>query len=378
MRSPPWHGTADAWFKLLAAIAVAYVILAQAVSILKYFAEIGVVAVGGVLLAYFVYPAVAWLNRRLPLWAALTVVYVAGVLALAALFYLIVPPALVQLHALVRDLPRIEGSSLGLFKPSNPFLQHLPAGTQRWFAHLPARLAVGLQRSVGTYTVGIVDALETLTKIGVAVVGIPVVSIYMLSEAAAIKRFFVGAFKPSWRPTVVDVLGDVDRVIGGFVRGQVIVALVVGILSTAALLILRVPYAVVIGAWAGLMDVIPYIGPPAGAIPALVVAFVFNGAGDALGVAAAFVAINQLEGHLLSPRIVSATVKITPLAVIFALLVGAKIFGFWGLLVAVPLAGVIRVALVRVFQRGSVTNAQLKPGLTHAPRMRVDPRSTKG
>lgn len=377
MRSPTWHGTADAWFKLLAAIAIGYVILAQAVAILKFFAEVGIIAIGGVLLAYFVYPAVSWLNRRLPLWLALAIVYVAGLIAIAMVFYLLVPAALTQLEAFARDLPRIQHSSLAFFQPSNPFLRHLPPRVQQWFAHLPVRVAGSLQRSAGSYTVGVVDALKTLTAIGIAVVGIPVVSIYMLAEASAIKRFFVSAFTPRWRTTVVDVLRDVDLVIGGFVRGQMVVAIVVGTLSTIALLVLHVPYAFVIGAWAGLMDVIPYVGPFAGGIPAFAVALVCNGAGDALGVVAAFVAINQLEGHVLGPCIVSSTTKLTPLAVVFAILIAAQIFGLWGVLVAVPLAGIVRVALVRVLQRGRVTNAQLKPGLTHAPRVEVDPRSTK-
>jgi len=231
--------------------------------------------------------------------------------------------------------------------------------------------------NAAAYTTKVLNALEIVVAIGAVAIAIPVVSIYMLGESPLIKRFFVQSFKPRSRRKVVAILHDVDQVIGGFIRGQIIVAAVIGILAIAALMLLHVRYAVIIGAWAGIMDVIPYIGPFAGAIPAVIVALIFNGAGSALGVIVAFTVINQLEGHLLAPRIVSTTVKITPLGVIFALLICGKIFGLVGLVVAVPLAGIVRVILTHAFQEEAVTNAQLKPGLTQEPRSRVDPRATK-
>jgi len=138
-----------------------------------------------------------------------------------------------------------------------------------------------------------------------------------------------------------------------------------------------VPYAIVVGAWAGIADIIPYIGPFAGAIPAAIVALISNGPGSLVWVIVAFTAINQIEAHLLGPRVVGSTVKITPLAVIFALLIGAHLFGFFGLLVAVPLAGLVRVVLVHVFPDREMTNAEVRPGLTHVPKTELDPAATE-
>jgi predicted PurR-regulated permease PerM len=375
---PAWHGAADAWFKLLAAIAIGYVILAQMVSLVKTFADVSVIAIGGVLLAYFVYPAVAGLNRRLPLWAALTIVYLGGLAAIAATFYILVPAAIVQAQALRQDLPAIQQSALSFMQsPSNPFFAHLPSTAQEWIQGLPRQIGAEVARNLSGYTAKVIDAFQILLVFAAMTIAIPVVSIYMLAEASTIKRTFVRAFKPRARKKVIDVLADVDRVIGGFIRGQIIVAIVVGILAILALVLLHVRYAFIIGIWAGVMDVIPYIGPFAGAIPAFVIALIFNGIGDAAGVVAAFVAINQLEGHLLGPRIVSSTVKITPLAVIFSLLICAKVFGFLGLLIAVPIAGIVRVILLHVFGEDDVSNAQLKPGLTHEPKSEMNPRSTE-
>ncbi len=369
---PQWREAADAWFKLLASIAIAYIILAQAVALLKTFGGITVIAIGGVFLAYLVYPAVAWLHRRMPLSAALTIVYTAGVLVLAGAMYAIVPAAAAQVQGLMRDLPTIERPALAfMHNPSNPFIDHLPGPVRHWILNLPAQFGNELQRSAYAYTSQVINAFVVVGAVAAVLIAIPVVSIYALGESSAIKSFFVGAFEPRTRRRVRLVLHDIDRVITGFVRGQIIVAAVVGILIIIALLVLHVRYAIIIGIWAGATDVIPYIGAAAGAIPAVIVAYVFNGFGSAVGVVIAFIVITQLEAHLLGPRIVSSTVKVSPLTVIFALLIGAKLFGFIGLIIAVPLAGVMRVLLEHIFYQGALTSAKRRRLAASNPRAAV-------
>jgi len=135
-----WRAAADAWFKLLGAIALGYFLLAQAVALLKDFAGIAIILVGGILLAYFVYPAIAWLNRRLPLWAALSIVYVSGALAVAAIFYSVVPPAIAQLESLLRDWPTIERTVRAQVEgPSDPFLLTCPSTRSSGLQSCPAK-----------------------------------------------------------------------------------------------------------------------------------------------------------------------------------------------------------------------------------------------
>ena len=375
---PAWHARADAWFKLLAAIAVGFWLLAQAVGVLREFAEVAIILVGGILMAYFVYPAVAWLNRRLPLWSALTIVYVVLFAIVFVIFYTLAPTAVTQAQGLLADLPAMQKHvDAWVASPHNALVTRLPVSLQDYVHKLPAQITAELQKNAAAYTGQAFNAILALAGLGGVMIGIPVVSIYMLGESAMMKRFFLRAFPARFRQPMVAFLGDCDAVIGGFIRGQLIVAAVVGALATIALLLIGVPYAVVIGAWAGIADIIPYIGPFAGAIPAVIVALISNGPGTLVWVVVAFTAINQIEGHLLGPRIVSSTVRITPLAVIFALLIGAHLFGFFGLLVAVPLAGLVRVVLVHIFPEREVTNAELKPGLTHPPKTELDPAATE-
>jgi predicted PurR-regulated permease PerM len=337
-----------------------------------------VILVGGVLLAYLVLPLVRRLNERLPLWAALTIVYGGGALILVAGIYLLVPVMIAQAQELVAAFPAMRKVlDTYLSSTHNPIVTHFPPALRGYAAKVPTQLGIELQHFSASFTSHVVPALLSVVTVGALSVAIPVVSIYMLAESAMMKRFVARMVPPQRREVAMDILSDIDGVIGGFVRGQLIVAAVIGALATTALLILHVPYAVLIGAWAGIADVIPYVGPFAGAIPAALVALFTNGWPNAVAVGVAFTIINQFEGHVLGPRIVGSTVKVTPLAVIFALLIGAHVFGFLGLLIAVPVAGIIRVLLVRLFPDDEITNAEIRPGLTQKPLTEVDPEATE-
>jgi len=378
LNDPAWHARADAWFKLLGAIALGYLILWRLVGWLVEFYDLTVIAVGGIFVAYLVLPLVRRLNVRLPLWAALTIVYagIAGIIVLA--LWLLVPALVTQFQQLLADVPAMRRTvEAYLSTTHNPIVTHLPPAIRGYVAKLPAQVAAELQRVGTSLTAHVFPAVLSLAALGAIVVAIPVVSLYMLGESAMAKRFFARMIPPERRSLAMDVLGDVDGVVGGFVRGQLIVAAAVAVMAIVALLILRVPYAVLIGAWAGIADVVPYIGPFAGAIPAALVALFSNGWPNMIFVAVAFTLINQIEAHLLGPRIVGSTTKVTPLAVIFALLIGAKVLGLLGLVVAVPVAGIVRVILVRFFPDEEVTNAEIRPGLTQSPQVAVDPDATE-
>ncbi len=375
---PRWYRRAEAWFKLLGAIVLAYLILQRVVGVFVDLADVTTILVGGILLAYLVVPPVRALNVRLPLWAALTIVYGGGAVIIVLGIYLLIPAMLAEGQDLVASLPAMRRViETYLSTTHNPLVTHFPPSLRVYAEKIPEQASAHLH-SFGTNVTGrVFPALLSIATVGALCVAIPVVSLYMLAESAVIKRFFARMIPPQRRSLAMDLLADVDAVIGGFVRGQLIVAAVVAALACAALVLLRVPFALLIGVWAGIADVIPYVGPFAGAIPATLIALFSNGWPTAVGVVVAFTIINQIEAHLLGPRIVSSTVKVTPLAVIFALLIGAHLLGFLGLIVAVPVAGIVRAVLVRVFPDEEVTNAEIRPGLTQKPQVEVDPEATE-
>ncbi len=374
-------GAERAWaytLKVLATIVVGGIIVVYAVA---FFARINYAAyifIGGLLVAYFVFPAVRWLNSKLPLWAAIAIIYV-GVLVLIALGISYIAPAISNdLQSLVAALPHLQNAARDdLAKPNDPLLARLPPMMRAFATHLPNEVGTLIRQNASRLASSGIAIGFSVLSLGALLIVVPVVSMYMLGEAEMLKRFFVGMLPASSRRHAVDIIAELDSAVGGWIRGQIIVAIVVGILVTVMLLILHVPYAWLIGTIAGIVDVIPYLGAFAGAIPGVVLALISNGVVNAVEVTVGFVIINQLEGHLLSPRIISQTVGVTPLTVIFALIIGGELFGLPGLIIAVPVAGVLRVIVRNIRPSQSVTNAEIRPGLSQGPRDHMQRSATK-
>ncbi len=177
----------------------------------------------------------------------------------------------------------------------------------------------------------------------------------------------MGFIPAARRDSTLTLLGEMESVIGGFIRGQLLVGLSVGTLIAIGLTLVGEPYAILIGAIAGALDLIPYIGPVIAAIPAFIIAFISGGFPLAVKVAIVFVLANQAEGHIIAPNIVSRTIKLSPSAVVVAILIGGELYGVIGMFIAVPVAGIIRVLLLHVIP-GSVSRDEAKPVLTKDPR----------
>ena len=144
-----------------------------------------------------------------------------------------------------------------------------------------------------------------------------------------------------------------QRAVGGYVRGQLLFSVVMGTTAGVALWLFGVlgifpdgrTYAFAFGAFFGVMELVPYVGPVLGAIPPVAVAL-FQNPLDALWVVLLFIVIQQLEGHIVAPQIFSHALRINPLLVIIALLFGYAIYGIIGALMALPVAAVIRETLI--------------------------------
>ncbi|MHB8146644.1 MAG: AI-2E family transporter [Vulcanimicrobiaceae bacterium] len=307
------------------------------------------IVLGAVFFSYLIYPAVRSLNRRLPMWASLLTVYFAFGCVLIAGFAVIVPMVSQNFQQLAHDTPRlIQNARITLADPSNPIIAHLPPQATAYLANLPAEAMLLVERYGGATTTHVLAFMLSAASIVVLFVIIPVFAAYMILDAQRIHDSILAIVPPAHRPLVVKIVNDFDTVLGGFVRGQLTVAAIVGVLVTIMLLILHVHYAVLIGLVAGLFEIMPYVGAIAGAIPAVAIALFSNGWQNALFVVIGFVVINQIEGHFISPFVVSESVGLSPFFVFLALLAGGELLGIPGLLLAVPVAGLIRVLIVNL------------------------------
>jgi predicted PurR-regulated permease PerM len=192
--------------------------------------------------------------------------------------------------------------------------------------------------------------LERVAKVGVQVFHVllvlilaPIFAFYLLIDLPHLKRTAVGLIPPAARPEVLLVAGRVNAAVGGFFRGQLLVALIVGILCSVGLRIIDLPFWLLIGMVAGLFNIIPLVGPYIGGIPALVIALTTREPITAVWVVVIMVAAQQIDNHFISPMVMHRVVKLHPVLVMLALLLGGTLGGFFGLLVAVPTAAVLKI-----------------------------------
>lgn len=139
----------------------------------------------------------------------------------------------------------------------------------------------------------------------------------------------------------------IEEKLGAWLRGQLFLSIIIGLVSYIGLLIFNIPYALPLALLAGVMEIIPVIGPIISAIPAVLIALTISPI-LALGVAAMYFVIQQLENHLIVPQVMKRAVGLNPLVVILAIAIGSRILGFAGALLAVPLAVVIQIIAAEI------------------------------
>jgi predicted PurR-regulated permease PerM len=201
------------------------------------------------------------------------------------------------------------------------------------------------RRDIGKYTHRVVTFAEgaaiSIGRTLFALVLLLVISIYMLLDTPRLVRAVDRRFPP--RPGEPSLVLQIEHALASYVRGQVLLSLIIGasagvglwIFATAGLLPNAAQYALVFGAWVALTEIIPYLGPWLGAIPPLVYAAVVHPL-SAVWVAILFLAIHQLEGHVVVPKVMGSALRLHPLLVIFGLAAGAEVYGLPGALVALP------------------------------------------
>ena len=198
------------------------------------------------------------------------------------------------------------------------------------------------------------EALTTVIEGSIALILIIVLSVYMLLYGQRI-----GAAVRSVVPRGDGTPGDdyptrVQQAVFGYVRGQLLFSLIMGTSAGIALWVMGwlgvLPegktYALVFGAWYGFAELIPYVGPAIGAAPPVLIALFSDNPLDALWLTILFIALQQIEGHIVAPTVFSQALRINPLLVIFALLMGGRLYGIAGAFLALPLAAVVRESVV--------------------------------
>jgi predicted PurR-regulated permease PerM len=293
------------------------------------------------IVAYLLNPVVNLLHRRkMPRSVAVLLIYGTFLLAMVLLFVNLFPVFVRQM----RDL-----------------LEHLPEWTARlqlWLNYvyqqrfmLPGALQMSIEQAIVTAeqwfterTTHLIRNLPSTVEPLVMLITIPFVTFYLLKDHEVMERLVMTFVPLDKRREISRLLRDIDMALGNYIRGQLLVASLIALLAYIGYWLIGLPYSLLLALFVGLMDIIPYIGPYLGAVPALLVALTVSPK-MVLWVLIVNVIVQFVEGNVLSPLIVGRTVDLHPLTIIFTVLVGGKVAGLMGSLLAVPFVVVAKVVL---------------------------------
>ena len=307
------------------------------------------------LIAYALAPVISLLRRWLPLPLAIAIVYLVFVGLLLLLVSVIVDTAIQQAGPLSDRI----GLLLTPGSSSNAALvdlqHHLGITDQqlRDFRNTLIGQATGVARDLVPVVTGVAGGL-------INIIVTLIISVYFVANAPRVGLWLRSGLPMRVRPRAVFVLDTTNRVIGGYIRGQLTLSALVGVLVGASMYVLQIPYAILLGFMAFVLEFIPFLGVLISGAACVLVALT-QGVVTALIVLAVFVIIHVIEGDVVGPRIVGSAIGLHPAISIIALIAGAELFGLWGALFAAPIAGVAQAVTVAFWREWKLAHPEQFP-----------------
>jgi len=292
-------------------------------------------------------PAVEWLHRRgIPRASGIIILYLLIAGLLVGFLAMILPLLADQATEISRTAPEYYANiRSALINSDNRLLQNIG-----W--RIPSQIILFANR--GPNTEEMLDQVgQTLLYVNLILKGILgtlavfLLAYYWTQEGNLILRSLLRIFPPQRKKNVREFIQLAESKLGGYVRGQGLLCVAVGVTAFLAYLLIGLPYTLVLAIFAGVMEMVPIFGPALGAIPALLVALSIDPS-KALWVVAATVIIQLLENAILVPRIMKYSMGVNPIIILLSLIAFGSVFGFIGALLAMPLAAIIQLLASRV------------------------------
>ncbi|MFA4994378.1 MAG: AI-2E family transporter [Bdellovibrionales bacterium] len=315
----------------------------------------------GLAIAYFLEPVVSGLEKRgIRRWAGSLIVLSLFLFVVASVFILIWPMISTQVSALISALPEYVKQIREQYLPwvQNWLSRFSPEDMEkiRNAATQSTGEAVGL---VGRTVQGILSGGSALIDTVALSILTPVTAFYVLRDWRSMTKAIDQLIPRAHYDVIREQMSEINTTLSGFLRGQAIVCLVLGVFYSLGLALNGLQYGATVGIVAGILTIIPYVGTIFGWVTSVVLASVqFEGDWLRIGLVFSVFAVGQfLEGYVLTPRLVGKRVGLHPVWIFFALIAGIKLMGFTGALIAVPLAAVIGVLVrfgARVYKSSSM------------------------
>jgi predicted PurR-regulated permease PerM len=289
-------------------------------------------------------PGVNWLKRKkIPRGIGVLIIYLLLFLIVGIMIYLLVPAIVSQFNDFSKDLPSYLERLKSIFQDIRSYSEshnlNLGSGESIDLASNASRLTQGIfSTTVGFFT-GLISLVIVLSM-----------TFYLSVQEDGMKHFLMSVVPPKHQLYAVSLSERIKVKIGKWMQGQLLLMVIIFALDYIILLSLGVPYALILALFAGLFELIPYLGPIISAIPAVALGFLVSPLTGIL-VLAFYIAVQQAENHIITPMVMKKAVGLNPIAVILALLIGVKIGGIFGAILSVPVAAMASVFISDIVKK---------------------------
>ncbi len=284
-------------------------------------------------------PSVDWMQRhRIPRSLAVLIIYLLLFFVISITLVLLVPPLARQMFELAHSLPSYYGKLVSSFSSFGG------VGFQDEVSTTLQQALQQLGGSLGRATTSIVATLAGVFGGIVQLVIMLVMTFYLIVEEHGLKRFIRSVTPDQHQAYLEGLMNRIQEKLGWWLRGQLLLMLIIGVLAYIGLKVLGIEYALVLALWAGLTELVPYVGPVLGAIPAIFLALSVSPIA-ALWVLGLYVLIQQLENQVVVPMVMRRAVGLNPIVSIAVVLIGAKLGGVVGAIMAIPVATAVAVGV---------------------------------
>lgn len=327
--------------------------------------SVPIILIGGILLALILHFPVNLLAHLMPRGFAILCTFLGLVVLIILAFVGLVPLLAGQLTALINNVPdlaqNVERDMLALLRQFQD-MGLLSGQTDKVVSNLEQDLVSRGQEIARAVLSNVIGAISSTVNWLFNLFGMFFIGIYLLVDIRRFKAIYLHSMSKRYRRDALQLWEDIGHSLSRYLAGLSISLIEQGTLATIALLLIGIPYAVVLGVWMSVTAILPYVGAFIGAIPAVAIAL-FISPTKALLTALAYVAINQIDGNFVTPRVQGQALKAHPIVIFLAIIAGGEMFGIAGAVLALPTVAVLRVLLDFLRVRIRVAPGRFAPGV---------------
>jgi predicted PurR-regulated permease PerM len=293
-------------------------------------------------ITYLLHPLVEKLHARsIPRPIAILIIYLLFFGAIGFALYKGLPQIMIQIKEFGNNVPVLFEQYRGWSSMIHEQTRQLPEGLHERIEES----LISVEEGIASTLASVINTIKGIINYILIIAIIPFIVFYLLKDYDLIKKSVWYLTPKRFRRPGIRFLRDIDQSLGNYIRGQLLVCLLIGIIATLGFWLINMKYPLLLGTIIGVTNIIPYFGPIIGAVPAILIAVTIPGK-MVIWVGVLIFTLQFIEGNLLSPLIVGKSLHMHPVFIMFALLAGGEIGGIVGLIIAVPVLAILKVTLL--------------------------------